>query len=299
MRAVVVFTIALAAAATARAQGPAAAMPGQAPQAAYTAPKNEQIPPADPYVADALKNSPRHGEWVDVKAPTGPIKSWVVYPNAPGKMGVVVVIHEIFGMTDWVRGVADQVAKEGFIAIAPDLLSGLGPNGGATDSVPSSQVGALIRTLTPPDRAGRLQAVVAYGKTLSASNGKTGSVGFCWGGDTSFFLATAEPTLNAAVVYYGQIPQLPNPTPGTVSVDEAQVMKLRAPVRGFYGGNDARVDQTIEPAKAAMSKLGKSYEPHVYDGANHGFMHQRSEADYKAAEQSWPLVVALFKEQLK
>jgi carboxymethylenebutenolidase len=283
------------------AQTPPAGMPapGASQAATYTAPKNDKIPPADPYVADALKSSPRHGEWVDIKMPSGPpLKAWVVFPNASGKMGVVLVIHEIFGMTDWVRGVADQIAEDGFIAIAPDFLSGMGPNGGGTESL-GNQVGQAIRGLTPPDRAAKLAAAMAYGKTLSASNGKTASIGFCWGGDTSFYFATSEPTLNAAVVFYGQVPQLPSQAQGVVTVDEAQLGKLKAPVNGFYGGNDARVDQTIEPTKVAAAKLGKNYQSHVYEGAAHGFMHQRSEADYKAAEQAWPLTVSFFKEHLK
>jgi carboxymethylenebutenolidase len=267
-----------------------------AQQAAYTPPKNDKVPPADPYVADALKASPRHGEWLDIKLADGkPMKSWVVYPSASGKRGVVLVVFEIFGMNDWVRGVADQVAKDGFIAIAPDLLSGMAPNGGGSEELGTAGVRTAIGTLTPDLRAARLNAAMAYGKTMPSSNGKTGIVGFCWGGGTSLLYAIAQPSLNAAVMYYG-----PPPTqPGSQTPDLSGVPAIKAPILAFYGGNDARVTASVEPLKAEMAKQSKSYEPHVYDGAAHGFMHQRSEADAKAAAESWPLLVAFFQKNLK
>ncbi len=265
---------------------------GQRP--AFTPPKNDAIPPGDPYVAEALQTSRRHGEWVDIKLADGtPLHSWVVYPERPGKVGVVVVIHEIFGMTDWVRAVADQVAEDGFIAIAPDLLSGMGPNGGGTESL-GNNVGQVIRGLSPADRATRLQAALGYGTSLAGSNGRTASVGFCWGGDTSFFLATAAPDLDGAVVFYGQAPGA-----AQKNIDEGLLAKIAAPVFAFYGANDTRVTPTSEPTAAAMKKLGKAYEPHIYEGAAHGFMHQRSQADYDAAVQAWPLVVRFFNQVLK
>jgi carboxymethylenebutenolidase len=268
---------------------------GEQQQSSFTAPKNDAIPPADPFVADALKNSPRHGEWVDVAfAGHSPIKAWVVYPSTSAKTGVVIAIHEIFGMTDWVRGVADQVAKDGFIAIAPDLLSGMGPNGGGTESL-GSNVGQAIRGLTPADRAARLDAAMAYGKSMPSSNGKTGVVGFCWGGGTSLLYATAQPALAAAVMFYGPAPTIP----GSQALDFSGLPAVNAPILALYPGNDNRTASTAEPLKTEMTRLGKSFEPHIYDGAAHGFMHQRSEADAKAAEQSWPLVVKFFQAHLR
>ena len=266
-----------------------------AQQSTYTAPKNDTAPPADPYVADALKNSPRHGEWVDVKMADGkPMKSWLVYPSRRDKAGVVIVIFEIYGMTDWVRGVTDQLAADGFIAIAPDLLSGMAPNGGGSEEL-GTQVGTAIRGLTPDIRAARLNAVMAYGKTIPSSNGKTGVVGFCWGGGSSLLYAMAQPALSAAVMYYGPPPTLP----GTQTPDVSGLSSIKAPILALYGGNDNRVTSSVEPIKTEMAKLGKSYEPHIYDGAAHGFMHQRSEADTKAAVESWPLVVGFFAKNLK
>ena len=266
-----------------------AAAPAATP--APRAPRNEALPADADQAKEALAKSPRHGEWVDIKLPDGgKLVTWVVYPETKAKAGVVIVIHEIFGLTDWARGVADQLAKEGFIALAPDLLSGKGPNGGGTESL-GDDVGKVIRTLTPEDVALRLNAVRDYALKLPAANGKVGSVGFCWGGTTSFAYAVAQPKLDAAVVYYGTSPS-----------DAAAYAKISAPVLGLYGGDDARVDATIPTAEAEMKKLNKRYTPRVFEGAGHGFLRQLSGKDganRKAAEQAWPATLAFFRELLK
>jgi carboxymethylenebutenolidase len=205
------------------------------------------------------------------------------------------VIHEIFGMTDWVRAVADQMAAEGFIAIAPDLLSGMGPNGGGTESL-GQNVGQTIRSLTPEDQAKKLNAVRDYAIKLPAANGKSGVIGFCWGGAAVFNYAVRQPDLNAGVAYYGQAP-LQNNAP-----DKEALAKIKAPILGMYGGNDARITSTVEPTKAAMTELGKSYEPHVFDGAGHGFLRQQTGQDganMKATQQAWPATIAFFKKHLQ
>jgi carboxymethylenebutenolidase len=262
--------------------GLAAAAPPAAPIVA--------IPPDADHAKEALAKSPRHGEWVDVKLADGTkIVTWVVYPEKKEKAGVVIVIHEIFGLSDWVRGVADQLASEGFIALAPDLLSGMGPNGGGTASL-GDDATKVIRNLTPEAVAARLDAVRAYGLALPAANGKAASVGFCWGGTASFGYAVAQPKLDAAVVFYGTSPE-----------DPAAYAKIKAPVLGHYGGDDARVDATIPTAEDAMKKLGKSYTAKVYDGAGHGFLRQQSGRDganLKASQQAWPATVAFFRERL-
>jgi carboxymethylenebutenolidase len=229
---------------------------------------------------------------VDVKGPDGaPIRTWVVYPERKDKAGVVIVIHEIFGLSDWIRGVADQLAREGFIAVAPDLISGHGPGGGGTDSVASrDDVVKLVRAVTPEEGTARLSAVRAYAIKLPAANGKSATIGFCWGGGRSFAYAADQPDLSAAVVYYGTSPEA------------ADLARVKAPVLGNYGGDDARVNATIAPAEAEMKKLGKTYEPHVYDGAGHGFLRAQSGRDganLKATQQAWPRTVAFLRERLK
>jgi carboxymethylenebutenolidase len=270
---------------------------GQQP-AAIEVPWNPSIPPgtAD-HATRKLKESPRHGEWVDIKLKDGTsLNSWVVYPERKDKSGVVLVIHDINGMRDLPRAVGDQLAQEGFIAIVPDFLSGKGPNGGGSDSL-GNQVGQTIRTLTEADVDARLDAAMEYGRKIPASNGKTGVIGFCWGGARSFGYAVAQANLNAAVVYYGE---LPGSTADTAP--EADAAKIKAPVLGLYAGNDARIGATLPPTIAVMKKLGKSYETHTFEGAGHGFMGAQAGAggaNLKAATESWPLVVGFFNKNLK
>src|SRR5262249_25737318 len=260
--------------------------------AAPAAPRDPNLPAGEADAKAQLEKSPRHGELVDVKMASGaPVKTWIVYPERKDKAGVVIVIHEIFGLSDWIRAVADQVARDGFIAVAPDLISGHGPGGGGTDSAGSrDDVVKLIRELTPEEVTTRLNAIREWAIKLPAANGKSATIGFCWGGGQSFAYASNQPSLNAAVVYYG------------VSPSAEALAKVKAPVLGLYGGDDARVDATIPPAEAEMKKLGKTYEPHLYDGAGHGFLRaqaDRNGANLKATQQAWPRMIAFLRENLK
>jgi carboxymethylenebutenolidase len=250
-----------------------------------------KLPPAESGAKERIEKSPRHGEYVDVPIQTGkPIKSYVVYPEVKEKAPVVIVIHEIFGLSDWIKSVADQLAADGFIAIAPDLLSGMGDGGKGTEGFKDRQaVMGAIRGLKPDQVVAQLNAIRDYGKKIPASNGKTATIGFCWGGGQSFAYAVAQPELSAAVVYYGTNP------------DPASLEKVKAPVMGNYGSNDQRVNATVGPAQEAMKKLGKTYEAHTYEGAGHGFLRQQdgSDANKKAAEQAWPATVKFLKEHTK
>ena len=227
-----------------------------------------------------------------MKMPDGKtrIKTWVVYPERKDKAPVVLVIHEIFGLSDWIRAVGDQLAEEGYIAVVPDLISGMGPGGGGSESAKSrDDVVKLIQGLTPAETIARLNAVRDYAIHLPSANGKSASVGFCWGGTNSYLYATAQPDLQAAVVYYGTSP------------DSALLSKIKAPVFGNYGGDDARVDVTIDPAAKEMKRLGKVYEYEIYDGAGHGFLRQqtgRDGANMKATEKAWPKTIAFLKKYL-
>jgi carboxymethylenebutenolidase len=208
-----------------------------------------------------LDNSPRHLEWVTITHDKRAVQSYIAYPEVKEKATAVIVIHEIFGMSDWVRGVTDQLAEAGYIAIAPDLLSGMGPNGGGTDSLDSKAVGKAINALPPEQISADLNALVDYVSKLPSCNGKVIVAGFCWGGGQSFRFATNNHDLKAALVFYGVPP----------TTDEAAA-RIACPVYGFYAGNDARVSATIPAATELMKKAGKTYEPVVYDGAGHGFM---------------------------
>lgn len=252
------------------------------------------LPPGEEGALAALNESPRHGEWVDVSLPGSdvPIRTWAVYPERSGDAPVVIVIHEIFGLTDWIRGVADQMAAEGFIALAPDLLSGMGPDGGGTEAIGSrDDVVATIRELPEEEAMRRLDAVRDYGLSLPSASGTVGTVGFCWGGSTSFAYAVHQADLDAAVVYYGSSPE-----------GEEAYAEISAPVLGLYGGDDQRVNATIPTARDAMSELGKTYEVEVYDGAGHGFLRAQDGQDganMEATEQGWPRTVDFFRENLE
>src|SRR5258708_6439507 len=217
-----------------------------------------------------LAKSPRHQEWVEVKYGSRTVKSFVVYPEVKNKATAVVVIHEIFGMSDWVQALTDELAEAGYIAIAPDLLSGMGPNGGGTDELAASNgVGQAIGKLPPDQITADLNAVADYVSKLPAANGKVAVGGFCWGGSQSFRFATNRPTLKAAFVFYGSAPAMPPPDAKT---DKAALEKIKAPVYGFYAGNDARIGATVPATNDAMKELKKNYDILTYDGAGHGFI---------------------------
>ena len=212
-----------------------------------------------------LDKSPRHQEWVKIKYDTGSpngrtVDAFVVYPEVGHKAPVVLLIHEIFGLTDWARSMADDIAAMGYIVIAPDLLSGYGPGGGAGSF---SDQQAVIKAVSGLDAAiitADLNATANYALHLPAANGKLAVIGFCWGGGQSFRFATKRRDLAAVFVFYGP----PAPADDFKSID--------APVYGFYGGNDARISSTVPDTKTAMTVAGKTYEPVIYDGAGHGFM---------------------------
>lgn len=215
-----------------------------------------------------LAKSPRHQEWVNVKNGERQVNSFIVYPEVKNKATAVIVIHEIFGMSDWVQSLTDQLAEAGYIAIAPDLLSGMGPNGGGTASLGGGNaVGQAIRALPPDQITADLNAVADYVKKLPASNGKIVVTGYCWGGGQSFRFATNRPDLKAAFVFYGPPPADAEGTP-----DKTALAKITAPVYGFYAGNDARINATLPKTVEAMTELKKTFDPVTYEGAGHGFM---------------------------
>jgi len=227
-----------------------------------------------------LAKSPRHQEWVTVKRDGRSVETFVVYPESKDKKPVVLVIHEIFGLTDWVEDLADQVAEAGYIAVAPDLLSGMGPNGGRTSDIDPSKVMEAVSHLPPDQVTADLNAVADYGLKLPASSGKLMVTGFCWGGGQSFRFATSRADLSAAFVFYGPPP------------DKAAIPHIKAPVYGFYAGNDARIGATLPDTITQMNAAGKTFEPETYDGAGHGFMRageapDASDANRKARADAW------------
>lgn len=248
---------------------------------------------AQDWAKQTLAKSPRHGEWVAVKYGDRTVNAFIVYPEVKDKAPAVLVIHEIFGLSDWVQTVADKLAANGYIAIAPDLLSGLGPNGkGSVDFAPT-EVTRAVSGLNPDQVTADLNAVADYVTKLPAANGKLAVVGFCWGGSQSFRFATNRKGLSAAFVFYGTAPQ--------------DLSAITAPVYGFYGGNDARVSATVAPTTEAMKAAGKTYDPVIYEGAGHGFMRTGEDptpanmaqptygANVKAHDEAWRRWLTLLK----
>jgi carboxymethylenebutenolidase len=214
---------------------------------------------SQPWARERIDKSPRHSEWVTVKHDGRNVDTLVVYPESKDKRPVVLVIHEIFGLSDWAQELADEVAAAGYIAVAPDLLTGMAPNGGRTKDFPTGVTEAVSK-LNPDQVTADLNAAADYGLKLPAANGKLYVVGFCWGGAQSFRFATNRGDLSAAFVFYGS-------PPATDAMP-----RIKAPVYGFYAGNDARIDATIPDTISAMKAAGKTYDPVTYDGAGHGFM---------------------------
>ena len=206
-----------------------------------------------------LEKSPRHREWVTLKHDGRSLQAYVVYPEVKQKATVVVLIHEIFGLSDWAKEMSDELAAAGYIVVAPDLLSGMGPNGGGSSEFTSQEttvkaVSGLDADVVTAD----LDAAADYGEKLPSANGKLAVAGFCWGGGKTFLFATHRKDLSGAFVFYGPPPP--------------DVTGITAPVYGFYAGSDARISSTVPDTTASMKAAGKRYDPVIYDGAGHGFM---------------------------
>ena len=246
------------------------------------------IPASGQNAVARLNSSPRHGEWVAIKVnATDSVMAWVVYPERKDKAPVVIAIHENTGINTWTRGVADQLAADGFIGIAPDLTT-MFRSGDLTQDPDRDAGRAAIGRVTPELANAMLDAVANYGMNLPSAQKKYGIIGFCWGGARSFLHATHSPSLAASVVFYGSPPSV-----------EAMT-QIKAPVLGLYGGNDARINATIPATDSAMKKLGKWYEYHIFDGAGHGFLRAQdgNEANAKASVDAWPKTVAFLKAKL-
>jgi carboxymethylenebutenolidase len=235
-----------------------------------------------------LDASPRHREYVTLTHGDRKLQAFVVYPEVKTRASVVIMIHEIFGLSDWAKEMADELAAEGFIVVAPDLLSGYGPNG---ESKQYTDIDAAVKAVSALDAAvvmADLDAAADYAKKIPAANGKIAVAGFCWGGGKSFAFAAHRKDLSAAFVFYG-----PGP---------ADVTPITAPVYGFYAGNDARIGATVPGTIAAMKAAGKFYEPVTYDGAGHGFMRAGEDpgntvpGNKTAREQGFARLVKLLKE---
>lgn len=236
-----------------------------------------------------LEKSPRHGEWVSIPSGGRDLRAFVVYPKAKARTPAIVVVHEIFGLTDWVRQTADALARRGYIAVAPDLLTGLGPGGGNSDSFPGADAARkAIADLDPAAVLRDLDAAADYAKSLPAADGKVSVIGFCWGGGQAFQFAAHRPDLAAAYVFYGPSP--------------ADVSGIKAPVYGFYAADDARINASLPQTKKAMAEAGKFFETVTYRASGHGFMRNGQAPksrwdDQKARVLAWRKLTELLKKK--
>ncbi len=243
------------------------------------------------WAKDRLAKSTRHGEWIAIEHGPRKLDAFIVYPEVASKASGVVVIHEIFGLTDWARSVADQLAEAGYIAIAPDLLSGVAAaNPGSTGTLDFEAARRAISSLPPDQITADLNATVDYLAKQPACNGNVAVAGFCWGGGQAFRFATNNQGIRAAFVFYGSGPD-----------DPQQIEKIQAPVYGFYGGNDARVNATIPTTKERMQAAGKVFEPVIYEGAGHGFMREGEapspqDANREARDKAWQRWTSLLRD---
>ena len=245
---------------------------------------------ADP-IKEKLEKSTRHGEWVKITAADEhEINAFIVYPEVKEPATAIIVIHEIFGLTDWIRLVADQLAADGFVAICPDLLSGMGPDGGGTDSFDSGDdARRAIRNLTTERVATDLDAVQKYVRGLPSTNDKVAVSGFCWGGKQTFSYAVHSDEIAGAFVFYGSAPPVED------------IPKISAPVYGFYGESDNRINATIDVTKAAADAAKVKYEPVIYKGVGHAFLRHgmvedASDPQKAAVKAAWNRWVKLLRE---
>jgi carboxymethylenebutenolidase len=261
-------------------------------QRGYPAGKLDNLPAGIFTARTTVLRSTIKSEWVEVPMPgvyTGKMHTRITYPEGNGKAGIVVVMQHGPGMDDWMRALGDQLSRDGFIALVPDLHTGMGPNGGNYDSFdgPDGAFAANAR-LIPAQTLAAYKAVRDYGMKLPRANGKSASIGFCMGGGTSWVFATEVPGLNAAVVYYGTAP------------GADALAKIKAPVLGFYGEDDARITATVEQTGTEMKRLGKSFESHVYPHATHGFLEfQDLGGNPMATSDSWTRTIAFLRQNLK
>ncbi|MCH2451284.1 MAG: dienelactone hydrolase family protein [Gracilimonas sp.] len=246
---------------------------------------------AQDYAVEQLENSPRHHEWVTIESNDRTLHNFVVYPETSEPAPIVIVIHENRGLNDWARSFADQLAGKGFIAVAPDLISNTVDEIEKTSDFKTSDAAReALYDLEPDHVTTDLMNVLEYAKTIKAGDGTFAVAGFCWGGSQSFRFATnAGDAIDAAFVFYGTGP------------GEAEAYRsIEVPVYGFYGGNDQRVNSTIEDSEAAMNEFGKTYEYEIYEGAGHAYMRSgddperpNDDANVQARNESWERLVSL------
>lgn len=247
---------------------------------------------AQEYAKKQLDASPRHHEWITINNKGKVVHCFVAFPEVSKNADVVIAIHENRGLNVWARSFADQLAAKGFVVIAPDLLSSFSDQYQKTSDFPSSdEARKAIYALEKDQVTSDLNAVFDYAKTMDASTGEVSVVGFCWGGSQSFRYATHNASLKTACVFYGTAPK-----------DKTTLATIETPIYGFYGGDDQRVNSTLEATKKAMNEYEHTYDYEIYDGAGHAFMRRGDSPDAKEAnkvarDKAWERLVGVLMQQ--
>ena len=250
--------------------------------------KNPELPAGAFTASSTVARTTLRHEWVDVPFAGQRLHTWIEYPNRADPAPVVIVMSHEAGLDDWMRAIADQLATEGFIAVAPDILSGRGPKGGNFDSFPFAADVVRANATLPQDEALRRYAAARdYALKLPGARAKSASLGAGMGGADSFRFAAEVPDLDAAVVFYGVAP------------DETVLANVRAPVAGFYGEDDPRVIPTVRAAEAAMKRLGKAYDVHIYPGATQAFLRATVEGrNTEATAAAWRAAIQFLRQHM-
>jgi carboxymethylenebutenolidase len=276
--------------------------------------------PASNMTAEArLQASPRHGEWVKMAwepGSTDSLMAWIVYPTGRSKAPVVVVVHEIFGLSTWVRGVADQVAADGFIAIAPDFLSRV-RGGPSSVELPSDTARRMIGAVDAAERNRAIVAAANFAMMQPSAQPKYAVIGYCWGGSTTFYHAVhgGVKGFSGGVAFYG-LPYMSGGSPATATaaavpatLNTDSLAKIKAPVMLLNGSKDARIAAAMPALDSVMKQMGKKYTGVNYEGATHGFLRAQNDpkavrdeaeeqANLAAAKDAWPRTIAFLKANL-
>jgi len=261
---------------------------GAAGRGGGLAAKNPDLPAGAFTASSTIAHTTLRHEWIDIPLGGQRLHSWIEYPNGTGQAPVVIVMSHEAGLDDWMRAVADQLATHGFIAVAPDILSGRGPNGGHFESFRFlADVVRANEKLPQQEAWRRYKAALDYALKLPQAAAKIASLGVGMGGADSFRFAADAPNLAAAIVFYGIAP------------DESVLARVKAPVAGFYGEDDSRVMQTVTAAEATMKRLGKTYDVHVYPGATQAFLRSTVEGrNSEAGASAWPAAIQFLRQHL-
>jgi carboxymethylenebutenolidase len=237
----------------------------------------------------ALAAAPKSAETAPpqmVHLPTadGGVDAYVAWPAGTGRVPGMIVVHEWWGLQDHMKDIARRMAKEGYVAIVPDLYHG-------KVATTPDQAHELVRGLEDTRVFGELDAAGSWLRAQDrCKDMRVGVMGFCVGGGITLRYALQQPDLGAAVMFYGP-----------VETDPQKLAALKVPLQGHFGADDQGIPpDRVKAMKDALAKLGNSADLYEYAGAGHEFMHE-GQASYRpdAAKIAWPRMLSFLQRHLK